>query len=201
MNISIRSTLKSKSSSEKPANTWRTVTELCSPASVTGHLFSFFGELPTEHETYKRVARAAGDNCSTFWVWKPPFDSAPLSALHWYHLAGMARETAIWRERGGERNQGPLCCLINHANQWWGLRRPLTCSPVCHTSEGLRPVEREPQMREGSHLCWWRVSTKDEYSSPSVLPLRHPSQGCGANPPLKGQLLLQNRAGQTEIKG
>lgn len=137
------------------------------------------GNSPQSRKTYKCVVWAAGDNASTFLVWKPAFDSALLSALRWYHLAGIARKTAIWRERGGERNQGPLYCRINHANQWWGLRRPLTCSPTpqsaillkaCVQWSGSRRWRRAEASSGAKHLCWWRVSTKDEYSSASVLP-------------------------------
>lgn len=99
------------------------------------------------HEACKCVICTAGANRCAFLVFKPlklAFDFPLLSAVHWYHLAEVESEWAGVERRGGEA----LHCLINHANDWWGVRGPLTCSQTPQSAILLR-AQTLPQMGVG----------------------------------------------------
>lgn len=73
--------------------------------------------------------------------------------------SGRSRELVSW---GTAEGRG-ITPLINHANDLWGVRGPLTCSQTPQTailSEGAHPPERQTQMWVGGgkkverhHLC------------------------------------------------
>lgn len=109
------------------------------------------------HEACKCVICTAGDNRCAFLVskpLKPAFDFPLLSAVHWYHLAEVESEWAGVERRGGEA----LHCLINHANDWWGVRGPLTCSQTPQSAILLR-VQTQ---RSANHRWGWGKKKKGE---------------------------------------
>lgn len=103
-------------------------------------LFSFAlspGVIPHGvHEACKCVIWTAGDNCCAFLVFKPLKPTFDFSSALSFALipSGRNRELCELGEGRGEGNHGVLLCLINHANQWWGVRGPLTCSETPETT-------------------------------------------------------------------
>lgn len=168
------------------------------------------------HEACKRAIWTAGDNCCAFLVFKPlkpTFDFPLLSALHWYHLAGIESLWAGAVGRGGQGNHGVLHCLINHANQCWGVRGPLTCSETPQIAILLRAQTQQStshrwgkakktgvtqrQTQEQNTCADGGMRRVDKiwihlpsYAAQIHSQSSHPSQDC---PLQRGQLCLQNR--------
>ena len=94
---------------------------------------------------------------SWFWsLWSPPL----------IFLCSQLCIDTIWQEQRerqrsegkeeGEGNQGVLCCLINYANQWWGVRSPLTCSETPQSAMLLKAWTQWSKSHRWGVLKNWR---------------------------------------------